>query len=100
ALAYGASKFAVTGMTKSVAVEVADTGVRVNSIHPGIIETTMLDEVTGGNAARHEKFVQLAPMRRPADPTEVAALALFLASDDSSYCTGAEFVVDGGMIAG
>lgn len=99
ALAYGASKFAVTGMTKSVAVELAETGVRVNSIHPGIIETDMLHEVTGGNAARHEKFKQLAPMRRPAAPTEVASLALFLASEDSSYCTGAEFVVDGGMIA-
>ncbi len=98
-LAYGASKFAVTGMTKSAALELARHGIRVNSIHPGMIETDMMTDVTGGNAERHDKFANSVPMRRPAEPTEVAALALFLASSESSYCTGAEFVVDGGMTA-
>ena len=98
--AYGASKFAVTGMTKSAAMELARHGIRVNSIHPGIIETDMITEVTGGNPERHDRFVRAVPLRRGADPSEVARLALFLASDDASYCTGSEFVVDGGMTAG
>ncbi|MCU1503274.1 MAG: 3-oxoacyl-[acyl-carrier protein] reductase [Ilumatobacteraceae bacterium] len=97
--AYGASKFAVTGMTKSASMELARYGVRVNSIHPGMIETDMMDVVTGGNAERHDKFASSVPLKRPAEPTEVAALALFLASDESSYCTGSEFVIDGGMTA-
>jgi 3alpha(or 20beta)-hydroxysteroid dehydrogenase len=97
--AYGASKFAVTGMTKSASMELARHGVRVNSIHPGMIETDMMDVVTGGNAERHDRFANSVPMRRPAEPSEVAALALFLASDESSYCTGSEFIVDGGMTA-
>jgi 3alpha(or 20beta)-hydroxysteroid dehydrogenase len=97
--AYGASKFAVTGMTKSAAMELARHGIRVNSIHPGIIETDMITEVTGGNAERHDRFVRSVPLRRGAEPSEVARLALFLASDDASYCTGSEFVVDGGMTA-
>jgi len=97
--AYGASKFAVTGMTKSAAIELARHGIRVNSIHPGMIETDMITEVTGGNAERHERFARSVPLRRPADPSEVARLALFLASEESSYCTGSEFVVDGGMTA-
>jgi 3alpha(or 20beta)-hydroxysteroid dehydrogenase len=97
--AYGASKFAVTGMTKTAAMELARHGIRVNSIHPGMIETEMIQQVTGGNPERHERFARSVPMRRPADPIEVARLALFLASDESSYCTGSEFVVDGGMTA-
>jgi NAD(P)-dependent dehydrogenase (short-subunit alcohol dehydrogenase family) len=97
--AYGASKFAVTGMTKSASRELARHGVRVNSIHPGMIETEMMDVVTGGNTERHDRFAASVPLKRPAEPAEVARLALFLASDDSSYCTGSEFVVDGGMTA-
>jgi 3alpha(or 20beta)-hydroxysteroid dehydrogenase len=95
--AYGASKFAVTGMTKSAARELVRHGIRVNSIHPGMIETEMIHEVTDHNAERHDRFAASVPMKRPADPSEVARLALFLASDESSYCTGSEFVVDGGM---
>jgi 3alpha(or 20beta)-hydroxysteroid dehydrogenase len=96
--AYGASKFAVTGMTKSAARELVRHGIRVNSIHPGMIETEMINVVTDHNAERHDRFAASVPMKRPADPSEVAKLALFLASDDSSYCTGSEFVVDGGMM--
>jgi 3alpha(or 20beta)-hydroxysteroid dehydrogenase len=97
--AYGASKFAVTGMTKSAAMELARHGVRVNSIHPGMIDTDMMTDVTGGSAERHDRFARSVPLRRAAEPSEVANLALFLATDDSSYCTGSEFIVDGGMTA-
>lgn len=98
-LAYCASKFAVTGMTKAVAMELARHQVRVNSIHPGMIDTDMMTQVTGGVAERHDKFARSVPLGRAAEAKEVAALALFLASDDSSYCTGSEFVVDGGLTA-
>lgn len=98
-IAYGASKFAVRGMTKSAAVELARHNVRVNSIHPGLIQTDMLDQVNEGDTTRAERMLAAVPMRRVAEPMEVARLALFLASDDSSYCTGSEFVVDGGVTA-
>jgi 3alpha(or 20beta)-hydroxysteroid dehydrogenase len=100
AFAYGASKFAVRGMTKSAALELARYGIRVNSIHPGMIDTDMMTEVTGGDTTRHERLARSVPLRRPAEADEVAALALYLASDESRYCTGAEFVIDGGICAG
>lgn len=91
--AYSATKFAVRGMTKSAAVELAPHGVRVNSVHPGIIDTAMLEEFGGARAAIEERI----PLGRVATADEVAKLVLFLASDDSSYCSGHEFVVDGAM---
>jgi len=100
ALAYGASKWAVRGMTKSAAQELGRFGVRVNSIHPGVIDTPMLHEIPGVDAGGMENMLRRTPINRVADPIEVARLALFLASDDSSYCTGAEFIVDGGAISG
>jgi 3alpha(or 20beta)-hydroxysteroid dehydrogenase len=96
-IAYGASKWAVRGMTKAVALEVASFGVRVNSIHPGIIETPMLDEFERWGIM--PQVMQRVPVARKAEPIEVARLALYLASDDSAYSTGSEFVVDGGMTA-
>jgi 3alpha(or 20beta)-hydroxysteroid dehydrogenase len=99
AFAYGASKFAVRGMTKSAAIELARANVRVNSIHPGMIETDMMTEVTGGDAGRHDRVAAAVPLRRPAESDEVASLALYLASDESRYCTGSEFVIDGGITA-
>jgi 3alpha(or 20beta)-hydroxysteroid dehydrogenase len=99
AIAYGASKWAVRGMTKAAAVELARHGVRVNSIHPGMIDTDMMTEVTGGDAERFERLERTVPMGRVAAPEEVAKLALFLASDDSAYCTASEFIVDGGVTA-
>jgi 3alpha(or 20beta)-hydroxysteroid dehydrogenase len=99
AFAYGMSKFAVRGMTKTAAIELSRHGVRVNSIHPGMIQTDMLDQVGTGDESRLERMLRSVPMRRVAEPIEVARLALFLASDDSSYSTGSEFVVDGGMLA-
>lgn len=95
AFAYGTSKWAVRGMTKTAAAELARQGVRVNSIHPGLIETDMLDELH----IDRERMTRRVPLGRTAQAREVAALALFLASDESSYSTGSEFVVDGGLTA-
>jgi 3alpha(or 20beta)-hydroxysteroid dehydrogenase len=99
AIAYGASKWAVRGMTKSAGIELAKHGVRVNSIHPGMIDTDMMTEVTGGDDERFARIERTVPLGRVAAAEEVAKLALFLASDESSYCTATEFVVDGGVTA-
>ncbi len=82
-------------MTKSAAMELAPHGVRVNSVHPGIIDTEMLQSF-GGNI---ETIEQRIPLGRVAEATEVAEVVLFLATDEASYCTGHEFVVDGAMVA-
>ena len=82
-------------MGKSAALELAADNVRVNSVHPGIIETPMLDEF-GENLPRIREGI---PMGRTAKASEVANVVLFLATDESSYCTGHEFVVDGGRRA-
>ena len=95
AFAYGTSKWAVRGMTKSAAIELARRGVRVNSIHPGLIETDMLGQLP----TDLDRMTRNVPMGRTAAASEVASVALFLASEDSSYCTGAEFIVDGGLYA-
>jgi NAD(P)-dependent dehydrogenase (short-subunit alcohol dehydrogenase family) len=101
--AYTASKGAVRLLTKDVALEFAGYGVRVNSIHPGIIQTEMwdrLDALLEADSATSKgsalPSVPPIPLCRRGTPGEVANLALFLASDESSYCTGSEFVVDGG----
>ena len=91
ALAYSATKWAVRGMSKSAAVDLGPHGIRVNSVHPGFIDTKMLDEF----GAARDDLVSEVPLGRMADAEEVARLVLFLASDDSAYCTGHEFVVDG-----
>ncbi|WP_028220651.1 SDR family NAD(P)-dependent oxidoreductase [Paraburkholderia oxyphila] len=92
--AYASSKWAVRGMTKLAASELASLGIRVNSIHPGIIDTPML----GQNSPERLKFYEeMIPMRRLGTPDEVARLVLFLASDAASYITGAEITVDGGI---
>jgi 3alpha(or 20beta)-hydroxysteroid dehydrogenase len=85
-------------MTKCAALELAAFKVRVNSIHPGIIDTPMLQEFH--NVGVMDAVVERIPMGEVASPLDVANLALFLASDDSSYCTGSEFIVDGGMTTG
>jgi 3alpha(or 20beta)-hydroxysteroid dehydrogenase len=89
--AYGATKWAVRGMTKGAARELGPFGIRVNSIHPGIIDTPMMA------GAPLDEFAKGVPLRRYASADEVAKLALWLASDESAYATGAEFILDGGM---
>lgn len=95
-IAYVASKFAVRGMTKFVATEYGKYNIRVNSVHPGYIKTPMMvaatDEEGAGAAA-------MIPLARMADPDEVSQLVAFLASDESSFITAEEHVIDGGMIA-
>ena len=97
--AYTASKFAVRGMTKVAALELARKGVRVNSVHPGAIETGLLPAALGGQPVDLTYVGKRVPMKRVGQPPEIAELVLFLASDESSYCTGAEFVADGGVTA-
>ena len=97
--AYSASKWAVRGMTKSAAVALGRYGIRVNSIHPGVIDTPMLDETRMVQPGSMEELLERIPLGRIAQPEEVAKLALFLASDDSAYSTGSEFIIDGGLLA-
>jgi 3alpha(or 20beta)-hydroxysteroid dehydrogenase len=97
--AYTASKFAVRGMTKVAALELAGKGVRVNSVHPGVVETGLLPTALGGAPVDLSYVARRVPMRRVGQPAEIAELVVFLASDESSYCTGAEFVADGGVTA-
>ncbi len=93
--AYNASKGAVRIITKTVAIEYADQNIRVNSIHPGVINTAMMD----GDTRSDEDWDRLIPLGRFAEPIEVAYGALFLASEESSFMTGAELVIDGGFTA-
>jgi 3alpha(or 20beta)-hydroxysteroid dehydrogenase len=97
ATAYTASKFAVRGMTKNAALEYGKAGIRVNSIHPGLIDTPMIESFL---EQMPPEFYAASAIPRAAQPQEVANLALFLASDESSFCTGAEYLVDGGRLAG
>jgi len=103
-ISYTATKWALRGMTRTAAMELGPLGIRVNSIHPGGIDTEMVrpgGEVEGTPSADtlDRRFAH-TPLRRIGQPIEIARLALFLASDESSYSTGSEFVADGGMLAG
>ena len=98
-VAYGASKWAVRGMTKGVAKELAPHGVRVNSIHPGIIDTPMLQTFEAAGEGVREAVRTRIPLGYEAEPIHVANLALYLASEESAYSTGSEFIVDGGWTA-
>lgn len=88
---YVASKWAIRGLTKSAALELAPNNIRVNSLHPGMIRTPM--------TAHMPDDLVVAPLGRIGEPVEVSTFVLLLASDESSYATGAEFVMDGGLIA-
>ncbi len=102
-MGYTASKFAIRGMTKAAAVELGPRGIRVNSIHPGPVDTEMVRPAgMEGMPSADEQASMFAayPLRRNAQPIEMALVALFLASDRSSYCSGSEFLADGGMLAG
>ena len=92
--AYTANKWAVRGMTKSAALELARYKIRVNCIFPGVIDTPILDT---NPPAMNEAIVRTIPMRRMGQPEEIAEAVLFLASPKSSFATGADFAIDGGM---
>jgi 3alpha(or 20beta)-hydroxysteroid dehydrogenase len=98
-IAYVASKFAIRGMTKAAALELGRYGIRVNSVHPGTIDTDMVRGPEFDHLDKDAVFAGL-PVPRIGQPDEVAEVVAFLASDASSYCTGSEFVVDGGDLAG
>lgn len=90
--AYTASKWGLRGFTKSAAIELGPDNIRVNSVHPGVIRTPMIQGL--------DLAAQAGPLGRVGEPEEVSNLIVFLASDESSYSTGSEFLVDGGSLAG
>jgi NAD(P)-dependent dehydrogenase (short-subunit alcohol dehydrogenase family) len=96
--AYTSSKGAVLAMTREIAVEYARKGVRCNALCPGPIDTPLLAELLSDDAKRQRRFVHI-PMGRLGKAEELAKAALFLASDDSSFMTGASLIVDGGITA-
>jgi len=98
-VAYTASKFAIRGMTKVAALELGGKGIRVNSVHPGMIDTRMVSDAAGGAEIDTSWVGKKVALGRVGQPEEIAQLAVFLASDESSYSTGAEFVADGGATA-
>ncbi len=99
---YTTSKHALVGMMKGAALELARHGIRVNTIHPGFADTPMMHrihEASGAPAAVEAALAATVPMRRYARPDEIAQLMLYLASDESGYCTGGCYPIDGGTLA-
>ncbi|MCH8279058.1 MAG: glucose 1-dehydrogenase [Chloroflexi bacterium] len=97
--AYTASKGAVRLFTKATAIQYAKEGIRANSIHPGPIETAMIQQVWQGDEQNREEAIARTPLGRIGTPEDIAYGALFLASDESSFMTGSELVIDGGSTA-
>jgi 3alpha(or 20beta)-hydroxysteroid dehydrogenase len=97
---YTSSKFAVRGLTRVAALELAAQGVRVNAVVPGPIDTAMMQPGFWGDVDLRPIMAERTPMGRVGRPEEVAELVCWLASDASSYCTGGEFAIDGGILAG
>ena len=97
--AYTASKGAVRLFTKSAALRFAKDGIRVNSVHPATVDTSMVDVLWESDPGLRQSVEGAVPLGRLARPEEIARTVLFLASDDSSFMTGSELIVDGGMTA-
>ena len=97
--AYTSTKFAIRGMTKVAALELGPHGIRVNSVHPGMIETDMVKDAAGGHDVDLSPVAKRIALRRMGQPEDIAEVVLFLASDRSSYVTGAELAADGGATA-
>lgn len=97
--AYNASKWGIRGLTKAAAMEYGHKGVRVNSVHPGGIDTAMGNPYSEARAEANKRYT-MVPLQRIGEPSEVAYTSLFLASDEASYLCGAEIAVDGGMLTG
>lgn len=95
-VSYVSSKFGMRGLSRTAAAELGRYGIRVNSLHPGGVDTEMVRQAR--QASREEPY-KATPLRRIGQPEEMARVVLFLLSDDSSYCTGSEFVADGGLLA-
>ena len=93
--AYSAAKAGVASLTQTAAIELGELGIRVTTISPGLTATPLVDGLMAIPGA-HETFMQQIPLRRPAQPEDIAAAALFMASDDASYITGTNLFVDGG----
>ncbi|MSO78660.1 MAG: glucose 1-dehydrogenase [Acidimicrobiia bacterium] len=97
---YVTSKFGLRGLAKTAALELGRQGVRVNSVHPGPIDTPMVQPESWGGFDMRPALASSNPLGRIGEPEEVAELVCWLGSDASAYCTGAEFVIDGGYLAG
>jgi NAD(P)-dependent dehydrogenase (short-subunit alcohol dehydrogenase family) len=97
--AYVASKHGVIGLTKTAALEYAQQHIRVNAVCPGVIQTSMIDRVTGGDPEATEQFQGMEPVGRLGTPEEVAEAVLWLCSDAASFVTGNAMAVDGGLVA-
>jgi NAD(P)-dependent dehydrogenase (short-subunit alcohol dehydrogenase family) len=99
-MGYNAAKGAVRAMTKAAAVQLAKEGIRVNSVHPGLTRTPMAEVTDPAMIAVRDRVLAVQPIPRMGEPEEVARLVVFLAGDEAGFCTGSEFVVDGGSVTG
>jgi len=97
--AYVASKHGIIGLTRTAALEYAKENIRINAVCPGVIQTPMVERVTGGNAAVQAQFEAGEPIGRLGQPEEVAAAVLWLCSEAASFVTGHAMVIDGGWVA-